>query len=296
MDEIEKKKLINLYEQVKSNDTFSYIRALEKFKKDEYYKFYLFLQSNRQVNSFLNYNYSKLVKLVEYHNSPEVHSKVWDDYNPSYRWRQQRSITMQLFNYLSSIFATVDFSRSNMRGYISLNPEVESKLIRSKEIYFDKNPHHKFIQDLRNYTSHNSYLRIGTEFSINGESDIPKRNVYILKSELLESDKWHSLSKKLLESQESKIYIIDIIKNHFPVFNEFQNWCYLALLQVTPKFTLEFRNELEGLLTFAERVDLARTSLPFNQSYIRYIDLIIKESESRCSIPFEYLTPNTNIK
>lgn len=294
MNEAEGNNIINIYNDVKAKGTFTYLRRLENFKKDKYYKFYLLLKSNRQVMSILKYNYSLLIKLVDFHCMPENHSKVWNAVNSSYRWKQQKSITIQLFNYLSSVFATVDFSRSKMRRNISSNPEISELSKKSIEEYFDKNPYHRFIQDLRNYTSHNSYMRIGTESSISSGLSVPRRNVYTLKEELMESSKWHALSKEFLNSQESKIYIIDIIKSHFPIFSKFQDWSYLALLQVDQDFTEEFRNELERLLVFAEKVNMARTSLPYNHSYIRYLDQIIKESKNRCSTQFNLSNSDTN--
>src|SRR5690606_38773112 len=119
----------------------------ESFKSGEYYKFYLFLKANRQVSSILRYNYSQLLRLVNHHNSPENQSKIWNDINSKNRWRQQKVITTQLFNYLSSVFATVDYSRSKLRKYISLNLEIANNFKLSKEAYFDSNPQHKFIQD-----------------------------------------------------------------------------------------------------------------------------------------------------
>ncbi|MDX5419154.1 MAG: hypothetical protein LPK09_08045 [Hymenobacteraceae bacterium] len=291
MNEHEKKDIIKLYEEVKSKGTFTYLRELEGFKSGEYYKFYLSLKSNRQVLAILNYNYFQLLKLVSHHNSPENQPKVWNEINPKYRWRQQRSITVQLFNYLSSVFAAVDYSRSNMRKYISLNSKIAENFKSSKEAYFDKNPQHKFIQDLRNYTTHNSYLRVATELKSDGNEKEIRRNIYLSKEELLCSDKWSNISKGLLDKQGSKVYIIDIIESHFPLFTGFQNWAYLALLQVNFEFTMEFRNRLEAILEFAERVNMARTSLPFNRSFIRYLDWIIKESTYRCSSQFKYFSP-----
>ncbi len=280
--------MLKLYEEVKSKGTFTYLRELESFKDGEFYKFYLFLKTNRQVISILKYNYYQLIKLINYHNSPENQSKVWNEINPRYRWKQQRIITSQLFNYLTSVFATVDYSRSKLARYIVQNPEVANNFKLSIEVYFDKNPQHKFIQDLRNFTSHNSYLRVATEIKSKSHTIEVERNLYLLKEDLLNSDKWSSLSKNFISSLDKKIYIIDTIESHFPLFKEFQDWTYLALLKVDPKFTLHFRNKLLDMLEFAEKVNMARTSLPFNHAYIRYLDLIIKESANRCNKQFRY--------
>lgn len=288
--------LIKLYEKVKGKGTFAYLRELEDFKSGDFYKFYLFLKANRQVVSILRYNYFQLINLVTNHISAENHSKVWNDVNPKYRWRQQRFITTQLFNYLTSVFATVDYSRSKLDKYIALNPEIESKFNLGKEAWFIKNSQHRFIQDLRNYTSHNSYLRIWTESRSDRHAKKTERNVYLLKEELLNSDKWTNMSKDYLRSQDYKVYIIDIIRSHFPLFLEFQDWSYLALLQVNPKFTLEFKNQLQSILDFAERVNLAHTTLPFNHSYIRYLNRIIDESANRCTTDFKYAIPTTQIQ
>ncbi|MCP2042998.1 hypothetical protein [Pontibacter sp. HSC-36F09] len=291
----EKEDIVKLYEKVKGKGTFTYLRELDHFKSGEFYKFYLFLKANRQVLSILRYNYFQLIDLVNYHISAENHSKVWNNINSKYRWRQQRMITTQLFNYLTSVFATVDYSRSKVENYISLKPELESKFKLGKEAWFIKNPQHRFIQDLRNYTSHNSYLRISTEFRSNRQAKQIERNVYLLKEDLLNSDKWTSISKDFLLSQDTKVYIIDIINSHFPIFSEFQDWSYLALLQVDPNFTLESRNQLQSILDFAEKVNLARTTLPFNRSYIRYLNLIIDESTNRCASEFKYLTSTSRV-
>lgn len=287
----EKENLINLYQKVKSKGTFIYLKELENFKDGEFYKFYLFLRANRQVISILRYNYNQLIKSVNYHNSPENQSKVWNEANPKYRWRQQRIITSQLFNYLTSVFATVDYSRGQLKKYIALNPEVANNFKLSAEAHFDKNLQHKFIQGLRNYTSHNSYLRVATELKSRSHANEVERRVYLLKEDLLNSDKWSGLSKDFLSSSDAKIYIIDIIESHFPLFKEFQDWTYLALLQVDPKFTSEFRTKLVDMLEFAEKVNMARTSLPYNRAYIRYLDQIIKESTFRCNSQFKYAPP-----
>ncbi|AKD02792.1 hypothetical protein POKO110462_00715 [Pontibacter korlensis] len=289
MNEIDKRDLFSLYHKVKEKGTFEYLHILDDFKRSEYYDFYRFLKANRQVISILKYNYSHSIKLDKLHNSTANHHRTWNDVNPKYRWRQQRAITMQLFNYLSSVFATVDFSRSNMRKYIYSNPKIAENFKISKESYFDNNPVHRFIQDLRNYTSHNSFLRISSEVIANIELGEERRNIYLLKEDLLESDRWSNLSKKFLQLQESKIYIIDIIKNHYPAFSKFQDWAYLTLFQADTEFTAKFRDELKSVLDLAERVDMSQTSLPFGQAYIRYLDKMINESRVKCLKKFEYI-------
>lgn len=254
---------------VDTDQAFLYLEKLDKFIISDSYSFYRFLIENRLTLNIVNSNFQELVKIVNHHNSPELEERLWNIANPTFRWKMQRKIIRALSNYLNSLFSTVDYSRNNIEKFIAKNQIILNEFNKKKNIQFSENPIHRFIQDLRNYTSHNTFIKIGSERSLNIEWDEPRRNVFVRKNEL-EWKQWNSFSKLFLNSQTDKIYLIDILKQHYEHFSSFQNWTYLMLFETDKTITTTFINEINQIFQDAKNVKMLHT-LPFRQSYLKYI-------------------------
>jgi hypothetical protein len=255
---------------------FPFLDELDSYKKSDSYKYFLFLRENRTLIAILTDNYRELNKILEYHNSEEIKQKFWDT-DPSFRFKLQKQISRHLSNYLSSLFAVVDYSRKTLCNYIKENSSIFEKFNLKKESYLKDNPCHKFIQELRNYTSHNTFINIGSEFSYNIEWTEPRKSIYVQKSEILLWDGWTASSKSFINSQEEKIRLNEILRGHFVRFLQFQNWTYLQILLVDEIRSRKFITETE---TIYGKAMAAKTShlLIFKKSYIRYINFVLKKA------------------
>jgi hypothetical protein len=254
----------------------SFIDELDNYKKSESYKHFLFLRENRTLIAILTDNYRELNKILEYHNSEEIRQKFWDT-DPSFRFKLQKQIIRHLSNYLSSLFAVVDYSRKTLSNYLKENSFIFEKYNSKKEIYLKDNFHHKFVQDLRNYTSHNTFIKIGSEFSYNIEWTEPKKSIYVQKSEILEWDGWTAPSKSFINVQEEKIRLNKILKEHYLAFLQFQNWTYLQILLVNEIRSRKFITDTETIYNKAMAVKMSDL-LIFKKSYIRYIKFVFQKA------------------
>ena len=251
---------------------FPFLDELDSYKKSDSHKYFLFLRENRALLKMLNDNYRELNKILEYHNSEEIRQRFWDT-DPNFRFKLQKQVIRHLSNYLSSLFAVVDYSRKTICKYLKENSVIFERYNSKKESYLKDNLYHKFIQDLRNYTSHNTFIKIGSEFSYNIEWTEPRKSIYIQKSEILLWDGWTAASKIFINSQEEKIRLNKVLKDHFFEFVQFQNWTYLQILLVDQIKNKRFIADIE---TIYEKATSAKMShlLIFKKSYIRYINYV----------------------
>lgn len=263
-------------------NSFTYLRKLEEFKCSESYQLFLSLLEHRQVISILRINYRELITSISAHNQFKYHSKFWNNKNPKFRKRIQLNIIRLLSNYLSNVSAVIDYSRKHSKKYNEHNSSLFETFKLEIKTNFDLNPHHKFLQDLRNYISHNTYLKINSEYSLNILWDRPKKNIFLKKEELLKWENWNKLSRNFIDSSDKNIYILDVIQTHFVTFIKFQNWCYLALIYTHKDFVLQHKKDTKKIFAESLKSNLFNT-LPFNESYFRYLDYLIKQSTSKFS-------------
>jgi len=249
-----------------------FISEVEVYRKSDTHLFFLFLRENRTLHSILLNNYRELNKILKYHNDEETVKRFWESDN-SFRYKLQRNITRHLSNYLSSLFHVVDYSRSTLKKYIKTNQEIFLKFENKKRDFLFNNNNHIFIQDLRNYTSHNTYIKIGSSFSYNIQWTEPKKTIFVTKSELLKWSGWKSESKQIINLAEDKIHLNEIIESHFKEFLRFQNWLYLQLFLVDPSKIRQFNKDLNDIYIKAKEANQVHQLL-FNDSYMRYINYI----------------------
>ncbi|MER3127547.1 hypothetical protein ABQG68_19830, partial [Bacillus pumilus] len=142
-------------------------------------------------------------------------------------------------------------------NYLKENEFIFEKYKSKKESYLNDNGYHKFMQDLRNYTSHNTFIKIGSELSYNIEWTEPKKSIYIQKSEILLWDGWSAPSKSFINAQEDKIRLNKILKEHFFGFLQFQNWTYLQILLVDEIKSRRFITDTETIYNKAKSAKMS---------------------------------------
>jgi hypothetical protein len=153
---------------------------------------------------------------------------------------------------------------------LETNREIFERYTLQKGAYLKDNNYHSFLQNLRNYSSHNSYIKIGSEFSYNIEWPEPRKSIYVNKTEILKWDGWSKQSKLFIQPQEEKIRLNEILRTHFGDFILFQNWIYLQIFLVDKKQTESFLFELNTIYEKASQVNM-KYYLVFKTSYLRYI-------------------------
>ncbi len=254
-----------------------YIRDFNEFKKSESYMFILFLNENRTMLSILSKNYFEFNKVLKYHDDDNTIRNIWisDVY---FRNRLQKEITRHLLNYLSNIFIVVDYSRKSVIPYLKKNEEIFQQYQLMLKEYHSNARYHKFIQDLRNYTSHNTYIKIGSEFSYNIEWEKPRKSVFTTRDELLKWDGWCKESKNLIESFEDKIRLNEILKSHYNEFMMFQNWIFLKIFKVDVENSVRSINEL-GVITSKVKQLNQKNLFAFSGYYLRLLRFCYKKAE-----------------
>lgn len=200
------------------------------------------------------------------------------EFKPKFWWKLQRKIIRLISNYLSSVFWTVDYSRNKIENHISKNSQLLLKFRQIKSSFAD-DALHRFIQDLRNYITHNSFLNITSEWASDIEWDAPKRNIYVSKTKLLKSSIWTTKSKAFLLSQDEKIYLIDLMQDHYSKFISFYNWTYIAIIATDLDFSSEMLRKMMDLYEHGETVKLTHV-LPFNRAYFRYLYYLTNKGTS----------------
>ncbi|MEJ7821267.1 MAG: hypothetical protein WKF85_03035 [Chitinophagaceae bacterium] len=252
-----------------------YLNDFEIFRKTEEFLFYIFLKENRTHYSILRTNFYELLKAFDHHNDPSYDNIIWQS-KPNIRWKLQREIIRLLSNYLSSIYWMVNFSRKKQSQYLSANPNSLNQFELDKITNFKNNATHQFVQDLRNFVNHEAFLKITSIKSSSIEKPEIERNIYISREQLLNSSfNWKSQVKDFIKAQEEKIYIIDILQNHFHKFSMFQNKVYKKIICADIQLTQNLILQLEDFIDRAMTLQLSHI-LPFNQANIRYLKYISK--------------------
>lgn len=256
----------------------SFDGEIHSFERSDSYKLLLFLRENRILMTILTGNYRELCKILEFHNSAPVEKKLWNP-NPTFRFRLQKRIIRHLTNYLNSIFVIVDYSRNSIKEYLEEDKIVIAEYNNEKE-FFLKDINHQFIQGLRNYTNHNTFIKIGSEISYSIEWTGPRKGIYVKKEELLKWNGWHSLAKNFIKSQGDKIRLNEILETHYNEFSSFQNRVYLKILMVNKERTLKLLVDTEAINNWAESTNNSQRII-FNNAYIRYLKYIYRKALSK---------------
>jgi len=250
-----------------SKEIFDFIKRYESFKESPQYHFYSFIKENRLYMSILRENYRDLQKIIKFHNSPVHDNILWMTLDSKIRRKTQIKVTKSLLNHLSSIFSVVDYSRRKLKPYLQKKTSIFEAYEQKVNLNFKLNPHHCFVQGLRNFAIHYSYLKIVSSIKFNKEINNSTRSIYISKSVLLKYTNWDNLSKSLLNSLDDKIHIIDLITEHYRLFIQFQDWAFLNLFLVDNDLSKGVYEEMLSLLNEATTLGLNH-NLPFdNVSY-----------------------------
>lgn len=256
-------------------NVLKFYKLLDNYKGSNTEALFHLLQSNLFFKSILIKNFHDLSIVVREHNNPEIDKLMWRNEDSGFRSRIQQKITRLMFNYLSAIFAYIDFSRVHNRSYLKQNMQVFE--FSESNNPFKEHLAHRFVQDLRNFNVHNKPLPIASELAMNIEWDAPRRSIYLDRNILLKWSGWSDLAKKFMEKQNVKIYLFQLLQEHFIEFTQYQLNIFRLLLTVSPSSTAVFKKEIE---TMYDQASLIKSTgvLPFNAAFVRYIDYQIKKA------------------
>ncbi|MFI5406666.1 MAG: hypothetical protein ACHQ1D_09165 [Nitrososphaerales archaeon] len=253
----------------------AFIEIFREYLKSDAFVFYQYLHQNRLAISLVQDNFKELNNSMTFLKTQTSDSRLWDFNNPSFHWRTQRKLIRLIANYLSSVFNLVNYTRKSIEPYIKLNGAINEAYENLKHAQFSSNSQHRFIQDLRNFTTHDSHLKIASEYSTNIAWDEPKRNIFVKKEELLQSTEWSVQSKQFIDTLGEKIYISDIINEHYSKFIKFQKEIYSMTLLVDETRTKFFIQSVTTLLEQSKEYESSGI-LTFNLAYIRYLNYLLK--------------------
>lgn len=254
---------------------FEFLHARQEFVSSESYSLIQILKENRLLISVLRDNYIELAHLIEHHNTV-LKSLLQSD--PSKRWKLQLKIIRYLTNYLNSLYNFIEYSRKNLLHLLHRNDIILKRYEEYKE-YFITDDYHHFIMNLRTYSTHNTYLKVGSQYSLNIQWEGPRKEIYLERDILLEWDGWNLISRKFLQKQEAKIYIRPIIESHFLKFVAFQNFTFLNLLLVDESKTSNMIRDVEIIIQKANNAKV-KFQLPFKDAYLRYLQYLHKKAKS----------------
>lgn len=265
----------------KINALLEYNQKQASFLSSETYYFYRFLNHNRLNISILRGNYFDLIKIYKEHNDHDLNSRLWDKINPKYRQRFQKEIIRCISNYLNSLFALIDYSRKNIVPYLKRNPDIYKLYCLSKSKFEEKADCHKFLIDLRNFTTHNTSLIISSVYSRNTSWKNDRKGIFINKEDILHWKEWKAESLDYLGQQSDKIFIMEIIEFHFEKFIELQNFGYLCIFLVDQSKLLEYQREITSF--YEVSLSFQKVNLLYSDGYIKYISKMINLAQNYLS-------------
>ena len=259
-------------------ELFAFLDKLDRFRSSEFFSFFLSIKEAKSSLQICSDNYFELENKLKYHNSKEVESRLWDT-NYAFRNRLQKKLTRMLSNYLNSVTSHIDYSRAELYSKIKQSEKIKQKYDELLFIYNNINPSHQFIIDLRNYSSHRSIIKLGTEFKYNIEWMEPQKSVYILKSNLLEWSSWKTKSKIFMEQYFDRIPLNEILKTFHNNFVAFQNQIFLLIILINEDYVIEFISQMKKLYSNALSVNMTHT-LPYSEAYIKYIEKCLSKTKN----------------
>lgn len=147
--------------------------------------------------------------------------------------------TRLLHNYLASIYMLRDVTNAWVRRHIKDSEFLE---IYQNEITnrFSNNVQAKFLEDLRNFTLHRTLPLSIPELIFQEISEHALNSslrLVLVKSHLLEWDKWSTVGKKLFDMQpEGEIDIMSICRQYNVNVTEFHQWLFWQVRELfTPQ-------------------------------------------------------------
>ncbi|MFT0803255.1 hypothetical protein VSK91_19640 [Bacillus swezeyi] len=150
-------------------------------------------------------------------------------------------ISRLLHNYLASGKTLIDHSRKIFQD------EYEHKHLAFSEVYqnkikeiFVESPLAKFIQDIRNYSVHRSIPISGASYEI-ASSNRGLTEVFLVKKNLLEWDRWTKKAKEYLNACEEEIDLVQLINEYTEKVKAFQEWFRSKQMEIHKKDFDEIR-------------------------------------------------------
>lgn len=242
------------------------IKATElkhNFESSDAYEFYFFLRDYTSSMFMFQQNYYELRKILKKHNEL-IETNAFNDVRS--RHKMQRNISRIFSNYLSSLFAHIDYTR-RIAKFFNTNSDIQKKIEYRKMIFLESK-FHKTIQELRNYSIHFENLKIGSEIKYVGASDAIK-SIILYKKDLLKF-KFGANATKLIQEMPEKIRLNDILEEYHCSFVEFQRFIFLKILIVDEKKTEKFINDISYHYDELVKLNIQGTNY-FNESFLRLI-------------------------
>lgn len=267
----EKSKIIEEIQQ----DRLRLLSLKSEFKNSDTENFYLELRENRTMIYLLQSNFCELNNTLKLHDNLIEYSNFHS--NIKIRHKLQRKITRQFSNYLNSLFSIVDYNRRNVEKLFLRNPIENQKYNERKEL-FKKNKYHIFIKDLRNYSAHFTYLKIGSEIDYSGHSVKPTKSIIIYKNDLLMDASLSNKTKDIISEMPDKIRLNDILFDHYNAFVEFQNYTFLQIFLIDIKRTENFIAKMNEYYLNVESIN-STGQLFFDKSFLSYLDYVYMKAK-----------------
>ncbi|MGN6493128.1 MAG: hypothetical protein ACTHLE_14105 [Agriterribacter sp.] len=249
----------------------NFLRSVSDFRQSEKVKIISELQNNRMALSAVAFNYCNLRRYVSRHNG----LTIADYYNNNIRWKVQSTIIHLISNYLISVFSFIDFGRKQMPKLITDGKLLNAYKENVKKV-FNESPEHRFIQDLRNYIVHNSFLNIISQRQTDFIEKTDSVNLFIRKDDF-GGYCWSSAVKKWLANQGENIYIFHLLDAHYRRFINFQNWTFLLIVRSHYEQITELQSELHKLITKGDSL-LVILPPPLDKVRQRYLSYVLRKS------------------
>ena len=203
--------LRRLQEQHQSSEGKQIISRINAFAGS----YHVFMRNHEELRGFLDHIAKN-----------DMWPHIWDERH-RYRLEYARlEVTRLLHNYVAAVFSLVDATRAFVLEHykdIEVLEEYESR----KDRDFKEAPLHRFLQDLRNYTTHRRLPPIRPTVSFKKRDDGAhnfdstfKLNVHKLR----EWDGWKGKARDYLDTLGSEVRLSDVIDAYEPVVTAFHEW------------------------------------------------------------------------
>lgn len=254
------------------DEIFRFLKRLEVFKKSEHFKKYKALRESRLFLYPIRLNFARLIKEFNKFHTLAGESSFWSNETPYIRWKLHSKLTTYLFNYLTTIVATVELSRRFAKNY--LNSDQLASHANSIKNIFINNARFSMLHELRNYVSHFSFLQPGFIYKFHYLEGLSK-GLYLSTMHLLEYDGWTDEQKTYIKSLGESFDIEKLVYDHQEIFLKTQDAMYLFAVQNNHQIFHDLVDEMEELLNEGRRIK-HEFNLPFRKSTIEYIKKLIE--------------------
>ncbi|KQK26898.1 hypothetical protein AR438_01360 [Chryseobacterium aquaticum] len=254
---------LNKYLEELSAQIIKATELKKNFESSDAFEFYFFLRDYTTSMFMFQQNFYELKKILKKHNEV-IETVAFADLRSKHK--MQRNISRIFSNYLSSLFAHIEFTRRIDKFY-KTNSDLNKKVTERKMIFL-KSKFHKTIQELRNYSIHFENLKIGSEIRYVGSNEVTK-SILLYKKDLLKF-KFGANAKKLIQEMPEKIRLNEILDEYHYTFVEFQRFLFMKILVVdeikTEKFICDISFHYEELV----KLNIHGTNY-FNVAFLRLI-------------------------